>query len=229
MQREFAGSGRGVQAPDGCSVELYRELPYMGELVPLAAYMSVGETVLELGCGTGRLTRALLEQGLQPCCIDNSPEMLANLPEGVRAIHADIKTLDLPEKFDVVLLASCLVNHPDEATRRAFINCAARHMHPSSRLLLQRHDPDWLRNVETGWKSNAGPIEIEVEKVSRELPEVTVALAYQLSGESWRQWFSAVPLDQQEIASLLAQESFAISVWCGPQLSWAVAALLDQP
>ena len=59
----FSGTGPGVQTGDGCSVELYRLLPYFGELDPVRMFLPPGVSVLELGSGTGRLTRQLLSWG----------------------------------------------------------------------------------------------------------------------------------------------------------------------
>jgi SAM-dependent methyltransferase len=141
MRASFSGSGPGVQAPDGCSVEVYRRIPYLGELDPLREYLAYGAKVLELGCGTGRFTRRLLEWGLLPTSIDNSPDMLAEIPRGAVPVQADIENLVLTDRFDVALLASCLINHPTVSTRESFVRAAARHLNPQGSLLVERHDP----------------------------------------------------------------------------------------
>jgi SAM-dependent methyltransferase len=219
----FAGSGRGAQAPDGCSVELYRELPYFGELDVVGDFLPAGASVLELGCGTGRLTQVLLDRGLAPTCVDNSPEMLAHLPEGARAIHADIGSLALSENFDVVLLASCLVNHPDEKIRRAFLGCAARHAHGASSVLVQRHDPDWLLTAAVGSESSVGRVGVRVEAVQRKESLVAMTLAYGVGEETWRHHFVAAPLSDEQLDSLLAREGLQVIAWRGARRLWTIA------
>jgi SAM-dependent methyltransferase len=214
---EFSGSGRGVQTRDGCSVEFYRQLPYMGELDPLQRFLHAGASVLELGCGTGRLTRVLLERGLAVTAVDNSPEMLAHLPAAAHAVCADIEHLGLSSKFDAVLLASHLVNHPAEDVRHAFVRCARLHAHESTHVLVQHHDPAWLKNVRAGYESAAGGFRVRVESVSRDDPQVSMTLAFSIAGETWRQSFAAVPLEREQIESLLAKERLqvvdAIGLW----------------
>ncbi|HUG20964.1 class I SAM-dependent methyltransferase [Piscinibacter sp.] len=112
MNHVFSGSGPGIQARDGCSVELYRRLPYMGEIDHLRPLLQAESSALELGCGTGRITRVLLELDLKVTAVDNSAEMLAWVPNPAVAVHANIEELRLEARFDTVLLASCLVNHP---------------------------------------------------------------------------------------------------------------------
>ena len=219
----FTGSGPGPQTRDGCSVELYRQLPYMGELEPVRDFLVQGATVLELGCGSGRLTRVLIDRGLVPTCVDNSPEMLALLPPSARAVISDIEDLRLNSTFDVVLLASHLINHPAEDVRRAFVRCAYRHAHDNTRVLIHRHDPQWLRSVTAGFEARAGELLVCVEAVEREPSEVSMTLRYSLAGEVWRQSFSAVPLDDAQIGALLAAEGLGVSGYAGPRHDWIVA------
>jgi SAM-dependent methyltransferase len=65
--------------------------------------------VLELGCGTGRVAAALARSGIEVTGVDLSPAMLdaarervAGLP--VRLVEADMRSLDLGERFDAVLV-----------------------------------------------------------------------------------------------------------------------------
>lgn len=67
--------------------------------------------VLELMCGTGRISIPLLEAGVNLTCIDASPAMLAILQQKLAArglsapvIRADVTNLEWQSAFDLVLL-----------------------------------------------------------------------------------------------------------------------------
>jgi ubiquinone/menaquinone biosynthesis C-methylase UbiE len=83
-------------------------------------------TVLDVGCGPGRVGEAVLEAGAATYVgVDFSPQMLrlarARLAgrESVQFIESDFFDLRLPEKFDVVL-ALGLFDYLDEPGRAAF-------------------------------------------------------------------------------------------------------------
>ena len=89
----------------------------MGELDSLKPWVDNAHSILELGCGSGRLTNHLTSNKRIVTAVDNSPEMLCELPAGVRTICCDIEALDLGEQFDLVIAASYLVNSPDRVFR----------------------------------------------------------------------------------------------------------------
>lgn len=51
-------------APDGSPVAFYRRLPPTGEPETIAAIVPPGSTILELGCGAGRVAGPLEDAGL---------------------------------------------------------------------------------------------------------------------------------------------------------------------
>ena len=220
----FSGHGPGMQAPDGCSVELYRHLPYLGDLDAIRPILMPGASVLELGCGTGRLTRILLGWGLHPTSVDNSPNMLAELPTGARPVLSSIESLELAESFDLVLLASCLINHPNEQTRDAFLSVAAKHLRPGAQLFVERHDPQWLRSAKVGKVGTAGPAEIYLESVERTGSVIQMRLRYTISNLGWVHAFAATPLTTGQIESLLSKHGFESVSWHGPSNRWAAAS-----
>jgi SAM-dependent methyltransferase len=212
-----------VQTDDGCSVELYRRLPYFGELDSIRSVFPYGSSVLELGAGCGRLTRVLLGWGVRPTAVDFSHDMLAHIPDGVERVCSSIQDLRLERTFDVVLLASCLINHPDEDVRGEFLHCAARHLHPGGRFILERHDPDWLESAPLGEVAGARLVRVFVDAVDRSQGVIAMSIRYDLEGQSWSQEFSASALNELEIERELANAGFVGISWHGAARRWAVA------
>jgi len=134
-------------APDGSPVALYARLPALGEPELIHGVVPPGAEILELGAGAGRVTHRLLALGHTVVAVDNSEEMLA-LIDGAETVLADIETLDLSRHFPVVVLASNFINHPDDAERRAFLGCCARHVLPEGQVLLQGFPRDWAPSTQ---------------------------------------------------------------------------------
>jgi SAM-dependent methyltransferase len=106
--------------------------------------------VLELMCGTGRVSIPLLEAGVDLTCVDASAGMLARLEERLRArklearvVRADIRHLDLgEEEFELALIPfhsfSELVSPRDqELAMRAVFGC----LREGGRLVCPLHNP----------------------------------------------------------------------------------------
>ena len=59
---------------------------------------------LDLACGSGRLSAELIKLGLDPVCVDGSPEMLSlareRLPDGTLLLCQDMAELDLNDTVD---------------------------------------------------------------------------------------------------------------------------------
>lgn len=112
-------------APDGSPVGLYARLPELGEGEVIASALPTGTSVLELGCGAGRITRQLVRLGYRVTAVDESAEMLAHVRDA-ETVQAEIEGLGLGRRFDAAVLASNLVNA--EAPRpRAFLETCRRH------------------------------------------------------------------------------------------------------
>lgn len=107
-----------------------------GEAALVAAYRPA--TVLDAGCGTGRVGIELARRGVAVVGVDADPDMIAaarakapELPWHV----VDLAELALPERFDVVVLAGNVVPYVAEAGRAAAVAACAAHLAPGGRLV----------------------------------------------------------------------------------------------
>lgn len=102
-----------------------------------------GESVLELGCGTGSFTRLLVARGAAVTAIDGSDRMLARARRrapGASFAVRDLRALELDDgsRYDVVLMAFVL-HELDPATRHALFVRAASALAPHGRLAVVDH------------------------------------------------------------------------------------------
>jgi SAM-dependent methyltransferase len=90
-------------------------------------------TVLDAGCGTGRVAVELARRGVAVVGVDNDRDMLdaarVKAPE-LQWILADLAELVLPRRFDVVLLAGNVVPYIPADRRAAAVAACAGHVAP---------------------------------------------------------------------------------------------------
>jgi SAM-dependent methyltransferase len=104
-------------------------------------------TVLDAGCGTGRLAIELAGRGVEVLGVDVDPDMIAaaraKAPE-LEWLDADLAELDRPERFDVVALAGNVVPYVPAERRPTAVGACARHLVPGGRLVAGfRMQPGW--------------------------------------------------------------------------------------
>ena len=185
-------------APDGNPVELYARLPELGEGEVVASVVPSGSSVLELGCGAGRITHQLVRLGFRVTAVDESAEMLAHVAEA-ETIRARIEGLALGRRFDAVVLASNLVN-AEPSLRRAFLETCRRH----AALAI-------LEGLPLGWAPEDGErvlgdvvSRLRVDRVDGGV--VHGEMEYEAGGETWRNPFAMrVFADDEELGAALAE------------------------
>lgn len=225
MSDFFSGSGPGERTSDGCSVALYARMPYLGELDDVRPLLTPGTSVLELGAGAGRLTRKLLEWGLNVTAVDNSADMLVYVPGDANRVVSDIENLRLVDTFDTVLLASCLVNHPSASTRASLAATARCHVARGGQLLVECHDADRLRNAQVGPAGCVGGLGIFIEAVHQCAGDIEMTVRYNMDDQIWRHSFRASLLLEAEIETLLADVGFHSCEWLGEKRRWVRAVV----
>jgi SAM-dependent methyltransferase len=205
-------------APDGSPVEVYAFLPEQGEGDRVAQVVRVGGSILELGCGTGRVTRQLVRLGYRVTAVDESPEMLARV-DGAETICARIERLDLRRKFDAALLASNLITAP-AAKRRAFLETCKRH---ADAIIVEGLPLAWCPE---GGETQLGDVtsRLQVERIEDGV--VHGAMEYAAGRRRWRHGFAMrVFADRDELDEALAEAGLRLDRWLDRQGGrWFVAA-----
>lgn len=206
-------------APDGSPVGLYARLPELGEGDVVASVVPAGGSVLELGCGTGRITRQLVRLGYRVTAVDESTEMLAHVRDA-ETVQAQIEGLDLGRRFDAVLLASNLVTAEPEQ-RRAFLETCRRH---SDLVVVEGLPLAW--SPDDGGERTLGDVvsRLRVERV--EAGVVHGEMEYESGGEQWRHPFSMrVFADDAELDAALAEAGLRLERRLDAR--WVVASPAD--
>jgi SAM-dependent methyltransferase len=217
-----AGTGPGPITPDGCAVDFYRLLPPMGEAEIVHAAIPPAATVLELGCGTGRILRRLAALGHPVTGVDESPDML-DQAAGLDTIRSPIETLDLHRAFDAVLLASTLVNTPDPAARAAMLDAARRHTAGGGSVVVQWHPPRWFDTL-TPFTTERDGVRYAIDSIDREDPLLSTTIRYQVGEQRWTHTFTACRLSEDELAATLRDAGFGEPRWLTPDRSWLAAS-----
>jgi SAM-dependent methyltransferase len=130
---------------DGIIADYYDESPMVRRRVAdVAFYVNAvrefGDPVLELGCGTGRVTLALAEAGFRVTGLDASERMLErctkklaersrHLRQRVKLVQADMTAFELGENFRTVIIPFRPLQHLLEVEQQiACLACVGKHL-----------------------------------------------------------------------------------------------------
>lgn len=196
-------------ASDGSPVAVYRALPPEPGFTRLLDVLRPPAKVLDLGCGAGRLANLLAARGFAVTAVDASPAMLAGVAPAVEAVQARIEDVRLGRRFDVVVLASQLVNDPDPALRRALLATARAHVAGDGAVYLEHLEADLLDGPAER-TATVGPVDVHFRVVAVRGCQVDGEVHYVLDdGCAWTQRFTSVLLDDAALARELASVGLA--------------------
>lgn len=143
--------------------DLYRDptlydLEYQGQVEDVIYYARVGARaggpVLELGCGTGRITLPMARAGAQITALDNAPPMLdrlrdrlaresASVRDRVEVVQGDFRQLRQPARHALVLLPFNTIHHCQSHHEVLdLLDGVRRALRPGGRLVLDCYLPD---------------------------------------------------------------------------------------
>lgn len=157
---------------DSFIADYYDESPVVkGRLQDVAFYRDAarefGDPVLELGCGTGRVTMALAQAGKRVTGLDLSERMLERAVkkraalfteerERIHLVQGDMAKFDLGEKFRLIIIPFRPLQHLLEVNQQVdCLECVRKHLAPGGRLVLdvfqtdaeRMHDPVHMREM----------------------------------------------------------------------------------
>jgi SAM-dependent methyltransferase len=157
---------------DSFIADYYDESPVVsGRLQDVAFYLHAarefGDPVLELGCGTGRITMALAEEGKRITGLDLSERMLeravkkraalrVEARERIHLVQEDMSRFDLGDRFRLVIIPFRPFQHLLEVREQVdCLHSVRKHLAPGGRLILdvfqtdaeRIHDPVHMREM----------------------------------------------------------------------------------
>ena len=141
------------QLYDSFIADYYDESPVVSKRLQDVAFYrdaarDLGDPILELGCGTGRITMALAEAGKRITGLDLSERMLeravrkraalrVEARERVHLVQGDMARFDLGESFRLVIIPFRPFQHLLEVRQQVdCLNCVRKHLAPGGRLIL---------------------------------------------------------------------------------------------
>ncbi len=111
-------------------VDVHGEAAFVSSFAPAS--------VLDAGCGTGRVAIELARRGVDVVGVDLDAAMLDSARRkapGLSWVQADLSTLDLGRSFELVVMAGNVLLFVDPGTEAAVVGRLAAHLAPGGRLV----------------------------------------------------------------------------------------------
>lgn len=204
--------------------------PDAAEAYYLALAGNRPQTILDMGCGTGRLAVALAERGHRVTGADPSAGMIQvarSRPgtERVRWVDSDAANLALDTRFDLIIMTGHVFQvflENDEV--RATLRNLRRHLAPGGRLAFETRNPlveewrTWLPSLtrETIQVPDIGAVEIHYDIAKAEGAFVTFETHFHFAPDDVVVALTTLRfMSRDELAAFLAETGFTEITWFG--------------
>lgn len=170
-----------------------------GDLEPLAAYAKSGDTILDLGCGNGRLIQLFEKHDLDVTYIgqDQSEALISHAKDRFSAgqfLIGSMTQIDLPDKtVDAVYAIASFHHLPDDETRNACLQEIARVLKPGGMLVMSNWN---LRNDYVEAKIAEGKYEVDAKD------ETHVRIPWRTGDQrvhGWRHYYYIAPSKMRDM------------------------------
>lgn len=182
--------------------------------------------ILDVACGTGRLTRALAQAGLTVTGVDLMEPMLTraqglagDLP--ITWHHADCRTMQLGQRFRLALMTSHGFQHLlTDADQDAFLATLYDHLEEGGRLAFETRNPtdsDWVDTDWVKWRTFTDPAGQVVESWMKStydqrnlLEQIDMRRTVQATGETVESQTILRYTDVEQLNLRLAKHGFTV-------------------
>lgn len=132
---------------------------YIRQIV--AAYDPGGRDVLEIGCGSGRITRDLARHARRVVATDPDPGALAAARRAIAAPNVEFREvsaggLELPERFDLAIYTLSLHHVPRDEMQESLVRCAGLLRPGGGILVLEPGDGGSLTEAKERFGAGSG-------------------------------------------------------------------------
>ncbi|MFD6277497.1 class I SAM-dependent methyltransferase [Streptomyces sp. NPDC060209] len=224
VREGHTGTGPGSITPDGCAVELYARLSAGSEPEVIGSVLPPGASLLELGCGAGRVTHPLVGLGFDVTAVDESAQMLERV-RGARTVRSPIEALDLgEERFDAVVLGSFLVHTSDHRVREGLLGTCRRYVKDDGAVLIQREGAGYHSDLPREREDRAAGCTIRIvsaEPVGDGVDEVRAE--YVFEDARWTQTFRSRELSVERFEAYLEEAGLTLDRYLTPDGVWVLA------
>jgi len=156
---------------------------HLGDEEDIAFYVSLSRKlgprkVLELGCGTGRITLPLAQIGFEVVGLDNQPEMLhkaeerrlqssAEVRKRLVFIEDDMRTWAAHSEFDLILIPCSSISHVlSLEDQLAVWKTCHDNLRPGGRFLCRINMPNMASFADSFSVPSRTPIEIDIDNLN---------------------------------------------------------------
>jgi len=129
------------------------------------------KNILELMCGTGRISIPLIDEGIPLTCVDYSEEMLdifrkkINGSQNVKIVCQDICELNLEEQFDLIIIPSNSISEIiDREKRRLAIRRIHEHLTDDGIFFCTLYNPDYRIRQADGSIRHLGKYDLDDDR-----------------------------------------------------------------
>jgi SAM-dependent methyltransferase len=181
----------------------------------LTLAQQLGGPVLELGCGTGRYTIPLAEQGVDITGLDLAPAMLTQAKikaptQSIRWVLADARSFHLGRKFSLIFESGGMFQHLlERVDQEQMLACVDEHLTDEGRFVvtLPIYSAEWTTTVteEQLWFTYTLPsgTEVRVSGTQHYDPVRQVKLE-----TAYRRWRTADGQEVVKVAPLSLRQTF---------------------
>jgi SAM-dependent methyltransferase len=155
---------------------------HLGDEEDIGFYVSLSRRlaprkVLEVGCGTGRITLPLAQIGFELVGLDNQPEMLqkaeerrlqapSEIRQRLRFIEGDMRTWSAGSDFDLILIPASSITHVHSLEDQLAVwKTCHDNLRPGGRLLVEVTMPNMASFADSFGVPPRTPVEIDIDNI----------------------------------------------------------------